>query len=152
MMTFQIPDRRIHKQRLGRPESYVVLLEKGRSLFPLNRELTASVVQANEDLFSHSRRISVAGMSGFQIVENSGPAGRLCVTHVAIGCVTNVTLSFVQRKGLFWSNHAFAAGAANSDAACRIFLLLVIRCRNILPTAEEGKRVRIEGLPAILLY
>ena len=85
MMTFQIPDRRIHKQRLGRPESYVVLLEKGRSLFPLNRELTASVVQANEDLFSHSRRISVAGMSGFQIVENSGPAGRLCVMDVAIG-------------------------------------------------------------------
>ena len=38
MMTFQIPDRRIHKQRLGRSESYVVLLEKGRSLFPLNRE------------------------------------------------------------------------------------------------------------------
>jgi len=57
MMTFQIPDRRIHKQRLGRSESYVVLLEKGRSLFPLNRELTASVVQANEDLFATAAAI-----------------------------------------------------------------------------------------------
>ena len=58
MMAFQIPDRRIHKQRLGRSESYVVLLEKRRSIFSsqsrINRQRRAG--GANEDLFSHKLR------------------------------------------------------------------------------------------------
>jgi hypothetical protein len=160
MMTSQIPDRRIHKQWLGRSESYVVLLEKRRSLFPLNRESIARVaIFSSAGSFLNpspparkGASISVAGMIGFQIVENSASAGKTMRHQCRNRCVTNVTLSFVLRNSLFSSNHAFAAGAANSDAACRIFLLLVIRCRNILPTAEEGKRVRIEGLPSLLLY